>query len=361
MVENSFYFFIENFFDERIYLVSFVLSAFLCYFFWRSRFLLKNNYYNKIQKIHFKETSRLGGVSLYLSLLISTFIFELQELHTIILFYLPIFIVATIEDVNHNVKPWIRFIVILISCSAYFVFFLKNLIIPFEIFQLFSKDLYNYLFAIFCLSLFSATVVNGSNMIDGANGLCSFYFLSVIFIIILILLKEEIYVNINSYVTLFFAITGFLIFNFPKGRIFLGDNGAYLLGFLTFMLSANYLKNQHNSISSFVVISFFFYPIFEVIFSMIRKIVTKKNPFEADDLHLHLLVYKIISSSRKPDEFSNALSTVFLSIIWLIPNLIILIFYNYYGAPIIFLINFIILYFCLYISISVYLKRNNEI
>ena len=89
-------------------------------------------------------------------------------------------------------------------------------------------------------------------------------------------------------------LLSFLLFNFPKAKIFLGDSGAYLFGSLA-ALNAIITNNLNPNYSSFFFCILLFYLFFEVFFSFFRKIIQKKSPIHPDNKHLHMLTFKKIS------------------------------------------------------------------
>ena len=102
-------------------------------------------------------------------------------------------------------------------------------------------------------------------------------------------------INLEFYlylVALFFAILGIFILNFPFGRIFLGDGGAYFLGAMIVIGLIKYY--QVNDLSPWYVMLMLVYPVTDVLFS-IYKIVLKVSALEPDNLHLHHLIYKRVS------------------------------------------------------------------
>ena len=90
------------------------------------------------------------------------------------------------------------------------------------------------------------------------------------------------------------AILGFLAWNWPKGKIFMGDGGAYLIGFTLAELSV-LLIYRNPSISPWFPLLLLVYPVFETLFSIYRrKWVRKATPGQPDALHLHQLIFKRI-------------------------------------------------------------------
>src|SRR5262249_55743983 len=93
------------------------------------------------------------------------------------------------------------------------------------------------------------------------------------------------------------ALLGFLVWNYPKGKIFLGDGGAYLLGFWVGELSV-LLVVRHPEISPWFPLLLLVFPIFETIFSMYRrKIVLGLSPGQPDRFHMHQVIYAALSSA----------------------------------------------------------------
>jgi len=94
------------------------------------------------------------------------------------------------------------------------------------------------------------------------------------------------------------ALLGFLAWNYPKGKIFLGDGGAYLLGFWLAELSV-LLVARHPEISPWFPMLLLVYPIFETLFSMYRrKVIQGQSPGQPDRMHLHQVIYMRLTRAR---------------------------------------------------------------
>ena len=88
------------------------------------------------------------------------------------------------------------------------------------------------------------------------------------------------------------AVLGFFVWNFPAGLIFLGDGGAYLLGFLLAELSV-LLIERNPTVSPIFALLLCAYPIFETIFTIYRrKVVRGVATAEPDGIHLHTLIHR---------------------------------------------------------------------
>src|SRR5439155_21705078 len=94
------------------------------------------------------------------------------------------------------------------------------------------------------------------------------------------------------------ALLGFLAWNYPKGKIFLGDGGAYLLGFWLAEISV-LLVVRHPEVSPWFPMLLLVYPIFETLFSMYRrKFVQGQSPGQPDRMHMHQVIYMRLSRTR---------------------------------------------------------------
>jgi UDP-N-acetylmuramyl pentapeptide phosphotransferase/UDP-N-acetylglucosamine-1-phosphate transferase len=94
------------------------------------------------------------------------------------------------------------------------------------------------------------------------------------------------------------ALLGFLVWNYPKGKIFLGDGGAYLLGFWLAEISV-LLVVRHPEVSPWFPMLLLVYPIFETLFSMYRrKVIQGQSPGHPDRQHLHQVIYMRLKRSR---------------------------------------------------------------
>ena len=117
------------------------------------------------------------------------------------------------------------------------------------------------------------------------------------------------------------SIGGFLLVNYPRGRIFLGDGGAYLVGLLLAELSV-LLVHRNSEVSAWFPLVLLAYPIWETIFSMYRRKVRGQSTGQADALHLHTLVYRRVvrwrSFAGKPSDYVMR-NSVASACLWIVP------------------------------------------
>ena len=188
--------------------------------------------------------------------------------------------------------------------------------------------------------------MNGMNLIDGMNGLFGSTALSQ-----LACLGILAYVN-NDYEIMFISFTFllpllvFLLFNFPFGKIFIGDLGAYLYGFIIGNLTIIFFGRQPQ-LTSWLAVLILFYPCIELLFSYLRKIIENKSPLMADNQHLHSLAYKNFSKKNKVGTFVNVRVTILLTIFGIIPPLLACFFQDFFSILIV-LFLLVLIYFLLY-------------
>ena len=269
------------------------------------------------RKVHNLSTSRLGGIAVSGSFLISIFLDSKSYLFDVYidLILISFFIFVLIEDVKGILQPSVRLLAIIV-CSFLMVaeldLSISNLGVP--ILDLFLENLtVSLLFSTISLSL----LANGFNLIDGFNGLVAGFSIMVLTILMMVakeVSEPEIYFLSN---TLLMSVLGFFVLNFPFGKIFLGDAGAYFLG-LTAGVLALLIAQRTETISYWFVLALFIYPVYELVFSMIRrKFNDKTTASQADDSHLHHLIYKnVVNCSYFPrKEFCNSATSIIMVLI----------------------------------------------
>ena len=253
------------------------------------------------QNLHRKSVSRFGGVAIFCSLLIVTFIDQTQEynlLRTTLLCSLIAFVMGFLDDFRIVLPPLVRLGVLFpSSLLAYFLLDIKayNIGIPMLDF-LFDYEIFSILFI--CIAL--SGIVNAFNMIDGINGLVLTYVLTIC--ISTITLSQN-YLDDETnllFVALFFSCLGIYVLNFPSGRIFLGDGGSYFLGMV---VSIALIKHyQNNSLSPWYVMCVLIYPVTDTFATIFRRILEKTSALEPDNRHFHHMFYKRLKKSNIQSE-----------------------------------------------------------
>ena len=202
-------------------------------------------------------------------------------------FIVSIYLIGFFSDRKILVSPKKRFLIQCILVLLFVIIFdIKINSSRIELFDIIlNNKIFAILFSAFCLLI----LIYGSNFIDGLNGLL----ISCTIIILLILAKlslidSSIISNQSIYLIIFILLLLLLlnIFNI----LMLGDSGAYLLGFfMGFIIISSHASNPN--ISPYFFISLIWYPCFENLFSILRKINREFSPLKPDSKHLHQLVF----------------------------------------------------------------------
>ena len=174
--------------------------------------------------------------------------------------------------------------------------------------KLIDVKIIGIIFCVFCLMI----LINGSNFIDGLNGLLLGYCLIILFILAKSDLLYLIQIEKNLLLFFFLSVVIMLFFNFFN-LFYLGDGGSYSIGLvLGYLLILIY--NFSNNISPFFIILLLWYPCFENLFSILRKNKFKNSPIIADDKHFHqLLFFYIKKRFLKSALFSNNCSSILIN------------------------------------------------
>jgi UDP-N-acetylmuramyl pentapeptide phosphotransferase/UDP-N-acetylglucosamine-1-phosphate transferase len=144
------------------------------------------------------------------------------------------------------------------------------------------------LFTIICIT----GLANAYNIIDGFNGLASMVGMISLLAIGYVSYKTNDPILTSTCFIVLGAIGGFFTWNYPRGLIFLGDGGAYLIGYLIATLSI-LLVIRNPIVSPWFALLVNAYPIFETLFTIWRRKVHQgKNPGLPDGAHFHSLIYR---------------------------------------------------------------------
>ncbi len=208
-------------------------------------------------------------------------------------------------------------------------------------------------FTIFCLLV----LINGSNFIDGINTLASGYFISVLLILIIYLQKinvGELFLILNDLSIILAFLIVFFVYNlFSKS--FLGDGGSYLISLIIGLFLIKVSIILQNIVSPFFIALLLWYPSFENLFSIIRRKFYQRRKIKyADNLHLHHLLFSKLKKNFS-DKVSNPLTGILI-------NLVNFTFFLFGLSQInnsISLIILIIAKSIVYLSIYLYLRKNN--
>jgi UDP-N-acetylmuramyl pentapeptide phosphotransferase/UDP-N-acetylglucosamine-1-phosphate transferase len=260
------------------------------------------------QKFHSTPVPRVGGLGVAAGILGGGAVLAFTDWPTARLFgylllcALPTFVSGLAEDVTKNVSPRRR--LVFTAVSALLAIFVIDAVIDRFGFAPIDKAFTVAWFAA-AVTVFAITgVTNAVNIIDGFNGLASMCVVMMLAAIGYVAFQVGDRAVLGMVLATAGAVIGFFLWNFPRGLIFLGDGGAYFLGFMVSELAV-LLIHRNRSVSAMFPLLLCIYPIFETVFSIYRKkVIRKMSPGVPDGVHLHMLVYKRLM--RRTDGATDA-------------------------------------------------------
>lgn len=283
----------------------------------------KYNFFNKFNSRIFQEknAARIGGISVFFSLfismllihvIISTSIFQdLDKIVNIPLLIIAILVIFTLglydDFVGSNVWSKIFFQIIAAAIIYFGGLKIAEISVPF----LGSKNI-NSLLSFLLTILWVCGITNAVNIIDGINGLAAGISFFALFSLGVLAFLSSQYFLVVIIAVLLGVIIGFYPFNFPRAKIYLGDSGSLVIGFILAALSLATIQRKASlAIVLLIPIIILFLPILETIVTIIRRIYKRKNIFKRDMDHLH---YRFLKKGFS--ETKTTLILIFISFLF---------------------------------------------
>ena len=308
---------------------------------------LESKFHNTHQQLIGNETVPLiGGLIFFLYLLINFPIFNTAT----IIFSFFILVLGIASDTNYLSSPKTRLliqIIIIILFLNFFEYRINDVRIDL-LNELFNNIYLSFFFTAICILI----LINGSNFIDGSNGLNLGYFFLILIILQVLLNNGSIDFEYDIIYASLIAVTFLLILNFFN-YLYLGDSGAYLISFFIGSILIR-IYNLNPTISPYFLALLLWYPAFENLFSIIRKRINKISPTNPDTEHLHQLIFKYID---KKDFFFKKYSNQTTSFLILSYNAVIFFISFSYVTKTNQTIILIILNVVIYLLIYFFLKK----
>ena len=311
--------------------------------------------YQDERKIHSGNIPRLGGVGIVVSFFLATILYILFTKDIAATKHLPIliagliiFVFAIVDDI-FNLPAIIKLIVQLIAVSIVtFNGYRFNQIMGWQLPTILS----------FALTFgWVLGVINAYNLIDGLDGLCGSLSISAVLTLGVLYLLSG-----NSEAGICFilagAIFGFLCFNWPPAKLFMGDNGSQFLGFMISTIPLYTSSDVFEYNKFFIMIAITAFPVFDTVAAIWRRLRDKRPIMSADRSHLH---HKLLNLGYTKQ---NALYLIaFLQTLVCISVIISYFLGTVKGSALLFeTIAFLILFFAIihYTNKSVMLKKAQE-
>ncbi|MEW6709319.1 MAG: MraY family glycosyltransferase [Candidatus Riflebacteria bacterium] len=269
------------------------------------------------RKIHKSPVPRVGGVALFLAALIGAlpFIAESQETAGILLAATFVFIIGLLDDML-DLPARVKLAGQIAGCFILVGFGVK---IDFVTDFIAGKGLVALGLLTYPLTfLWVIGLTNTVNLVDGVDGLAG----GIVFIALATLLSVRLFVPntqdmmlMQNVMVLSAALMGsllaFLRYNVFPAIIFMGDSGAYYLGFMTSALSIAGAAKGSILFPLIVPLIAFGLPVIDVVFAILRRYFKKVPIFQADKEHLHHRLLAMGFSQKETTRFLWMVSTCF--------------------------------------------------
>lgn len=270
------------------------------------------------RKVHLKPVPVIGGVSIVISsmiaLLLSKTAFSLLTTYPVIVSGSFILFLIGVWDDRKNVSPFFR-LILQLCCAAALAVNGVRLTSLYGLFGITELNIYwQYILTVFII----AGVTNAFNLMDGIDGLAgglAFINLGILAYLSFVLQLYPVFILL---VALAGALIGFLRNNIHPARIFMGDGGSLMLGFLmssTGILLIERANQTHGiSISTVVVLvmAILVIPVFDSLRVYTLRIKRGDSPFKADKTHLHHLFLILGLNHRKAAFFIYGLEVLLM-------------------------------------------------
>lgn len=321
---------------------------------WHGKFTLDGT--SGVQKFHIVPTPRIGGVAIMAGLIIACIVMPArlsQVLRPILIAGLPAFFFGVAEDLTKRVSVRTRLFATMASGVCAWLF--TGAIVTRTGISALDAGLSLVPLAVLFTAFAVGGVANSVNIIDGFNGLAGG---TVAICLVALGLIARGCGDVELAWVCFFvcaALLGFFVVNFPLGKLFLGDGGAYLLGYLLAWLAVTLaFRNPHVSVWAPLLACA--YPIFETLFTIMRRVWSRSHPGQPDDEHLHSLIKVGVVIRLFPNlraDLRNALVSPFLWALATVPAALSVKFAGSTGALLLSCMFSFLLYLGCYWSVSV--------
>jgi UDP-N-acetylmuramyl pentapeptide phosphotransferase/UDP-N-acetylglucosamine-1-phosphate transferase len=261
------------------------------------------------RRYHSTPTPRVGGIPILLALFFSNEVLALENQNFIRLLLatiFPVFTVGLLEDTLKCISYRLRFAASFSTGALLYLLLDTSLA---DIFTLEGSFLNPSIIGISlaCVCLSGST--NAINIIDGVHGLASGTAM-IICVTLAIIARAVGDPLIFDIAALTIACTaGFFLCNYPSGKIFLGDCGAYFLGALVGVATI-LLVARNGTVSPISALTILFYPCWETISSMIRRFAHKAHVAMPDEGHLHSLLFKYMERQLAHTKYHDSVNAL---------------------------------------------------
>lgn len=316
-----------------------------------------------VQKVHAQAVPRVGGLAIYCAAIITGAITmwrlpAIAEPATLLMLCASVaFVGGIVEDFTGAVSVLRRLLLTLLA--ALLGYLLIEAKVTHVGLNIVDWALKHPLISLPITVFLVAGIANAVNLIDGFNGLASVVSICMLVSLAYVGLQVADPLVVTTALILAGATAGFFVWNYPGGLIFLGDGGAYLLGFSLAELAVLLVARNHE-VSPWYAALLLIYPAFETVFSVYRRFyLRKQSPGMPDGIHLHSLIFRRVVRWTVGERDARALTrrnSLTAPYLWLLSLLAVgpaTLFWN--NTPV--LMCFCLLFICSYVWLYARLVR----
>jgi len=279
--------------------------------------MLTDDSLDGVQKVHTGSIPRVGGLGIFLGFAAASLLVSNTYLLLTMLLWaaVPAWFFGLTEDITNRVSTRVRLLATMASAllawwlTGYALYWVDIPLID----DLLALTPIAVIFTVFAV----AGMANAINLIDGFNGLAAGTVLICLTALGWIASDQQ-NAQILELIVVVMAVTlGFFVLNYPLGRIFLGDGGAYTLGFFLAWIAVMLVVDGETNVSPWAPLLICAYPILETLLSMSRRMQNNRRMDHPDRTHLHSLVYRRVVPRLFPKASTKSRNALTAPFLWL--------------------------------------------
>mgnify|MGYP000016847814 CR=1 FL=1 len=286
---------------------------------------------HSVQSTHTRRIPRVGGIAIFGAFGLSL-LFAPERIagrySDFVLATSILFAIALLEDLGFHISPRKRLLAAMVASMAVIV--LLGVWIPRTAIPGLDLVLDYWIVGVPVTLLITSGISNAFNMIDGVNGLSALTAITAALALSQISYLAQYTAMVHLATMLAAAVLGFFLVNYPFGFIFLGDAGAYTLGFVLSWFSISILLNA-SEVSPWALLLIMFWPVADMCLALVRRSQRKTNAMAPDRLHVHQMVMRALEIcilGRERRNIANPLTTMVLAPFVIAPALSGVMFWN---------------------------------
>lgn len=263
-----------------------------------------------LHKTHSKPKPLLGGLAIFAGFAITVLIFlDVDEKLLSLVIGTAVLVITGLLDDIYNLKPLIK---LAGQTTAAAIVVLGNLFLYRFMLDYFERFYIPNFIVVILIIGWIVLIVNAFNLIDGLDGLAVGTAAIIFLAMIVVSLVTGSLTNVLGVQLIGLgACLGFLIFNFNPSRIFMGDTGSMLLGFILANVHLFTIKYPFDASLVLGSMFIFAYPALDISFAIYRRICNRCSIFKADRGHIHHIFISLGYSVRKTVLLIYAINLVF--------------------------------------------------